>query len=69
MSTPSQEEITPNQYHLHGGDISVSYYPEELVRLSRDVAVSVSPIMTYFGLFPSLVTKCAPLTCRTWGPW
>jgi hypothetical protein len=28
MSTPSQEEITPNQYHLHGGDISVSYYPE-----------------------------------------
>ena len=28
MSTPSHEEITPNQYHLHGGDISVSYYPE-----------------------------------------
>lgn len=28
MSTPSQEAITPNQYHLHGGEISVSYYPE-----------------------------------------
>jgi hypothetical protein len=27
MSTPSQEAITPNQYHLHGGGISVSYYP------------------------------------------
>jgi hypothetical protein len=28
MSIPSHEEITPNQYHLNGGDISVSYYPE-----------------------------------------
>jgi DNA-binding CsgD family transcriptional regulator len=27
MPTPSQEEITPNQYHLQGGGISVSYYP------------------------------------------
>ncbi|MCW2556980.1 MAG: hypothetical protein JWP55_944 [Mycobacterium sp.] len=27
MSAPSQEEITPNQYHLQGGGISVSYYP------------------------------------------
>jgi hypothetical protein len=27
MSTPSQEAITPNQYYLHGGEISVSYYP------------------------------------------
>jgi hypothetical protein len=27
MSTPSHDEITPNQYHLHGGEISVSYYP------------------------------------------
>jgi hypothetical protein len=28
MSTLSQEATTPNQYHLHGGGISVSYYPE-----------------------------------------
>jgi hypothetical protein len=27
MSTPRQEAITPNQYHLHGRGISVSYYP------------------------------------------
>jgi hypothetical protein len=28
MSTPSHEEMTPNQYHLEGGGIGVSYYPE-----------------------------------------
>jgi hypothetical protein len=28
MSTPSCQKITPNQYHLNGGDISVSYYPD-----------------------------------------
>jgi hypothetical protein len=27
MSTPSQEEVTPNQYHLQGDGIGVSYYP------------------------------------------
>jgi len=26
MGQPQQEQ-SPNQYHLHGGDISVSYYP------------------------------------------
>lgn len=28
MSSPGSTTITPNQYHLHGGGISVSFYPE-----------------------------------------
>lgn len=36
MSTVNQEPVTPNQYHLHGHGISVSYFPEGVGPILKD---------------------------------